>query len=95
MTQLQLDRAVARATGESMATIARLGFVPLTEIPIERERLAIDWDDVDAILLGRACPQNSAYDTPRGKKRCRRAAHVGELRSGGNRADSTPAELAA
>jgi hypothetical protein len=26
MTQRQLDRAVARATGESLATIARMGF---------------------------------------------------------------------
>jgi len=47
MTQSRLDRAVARATGEDPATIARLGFVVLTRGPIERERrpLVIDWDE--------------------------------------------------
>jgi len=47
MTQAYLNRAVARATGEDSATIARLGFVVLTRGPIERERkpLVIDWDE--------------------------------------------------
>jgi hypothetical protein len=47
MTQTRLNRAVARATGEDAATIARLGFVILTRHPVERERqpLVIDWDE--------------------------------------------------
>ena len=50
MTQQELDRAVAEATGESVATVAKMGFVPLTSRPIERERqpLMVDWDQADA-----------------------------------------------
>jgi hypothetical protein len=50
MRQAQLYRAVARATGEDLATISRLGFVILTRLPVEQERkpLVIDWDDHDA-----------------------------------------------
>ena len=50
MTQGELDRAVAQATGESVATIASLGFVPLTNVPYERDRepLVVDWDELDA-----------------------------------------------
>ena len=48
MTQAELDQAVARATGESVVTIAQRGFVPLTPVPQEREPLTVDWDEVDA-----------------------------------------------
>ena len=50
MTQAQLDREVARATGESLRTISSLGFVPLTPRPYEQDRepLTVDWDDVAA-----------------------------------------------
>ncbi len=48
MTQVELDQAVARATGESVSTIAEHGFVPLTPVPQEREPLTVDWDEVDA-----------------------------------------------
>ena len=50
MTQAHLDRAVALATGEDPATIARLGFVVLTRGPVEHDRqpLVIDWDEHDA-----------------------------------------------
>ena len=48
MTQAELNRAVARATGEEIRTIAHRGFVPLTPVPIEREPLAVDWDELDA-----------------------------------------------
>jgi hypothetical protein len=44
MTQNELNRAVARATGESMAVISRRGFVPLTSFPEERESRTVDWD---------------------------------------------------
>jgi hypothetical protein len=47
MTQRELNREVAQATGESVATIDHLGFVPLTHSPIEREPLTVDWDEVD------------------------------------------------
>jgi len=49
MTQAEMDRAVAEATGEDRRTIARMGFVPLTRGPVERDRgpLVVDWDEVD------------------------------------------------
>jgi hypothetical protein len=45
MTQTELDRAVARATGESVAAISSMGFVPLTRVPQEREPQTVDWDE--------------------------------------------------
>ncbi len=45
MTQAELNRAVARATGDTVATVARHGFVPLTPVPYEREPQTLDWDD--------------------------------------------------
>jgi hypothetical protein len=49
MTQQYLNRAVAHATGESLATIAQMGFVPLTRVPYERdpEDYSVDWDGLD------------------------------------------------
>ncbi len=47
MTQAELNRAVAAATGESVKTIANMGFVPLTSTPVEREPLVVNWDDLD------------------------------------------------
>lgn len=49
MTQAEMNREVARMTGEEMATIVQRGFVPLTPIPYERDRepFVVDWDDVD------------------------------------------------
>jgi hypothetical protein len=47
MTQNDLNRAVAQATGETVTTVAAMGFVPLTDIPIEREPLVVDWDELD------------------------------------------------
>ena len=48
MTQAELYREVARATGESVDTIQQMGFVVLTRVPVEREPLRIDWDRLDA-----------------------------------------------
>ena len=48
MSQAELNRQVARATGESVRTIAQQGFVPLTLKPVEREPLTVDWDRVQA-----------------------------------------------
>ena len=50
MTQLELNRAVARATGESCRTIVERGFnlvdasEPVTDADFEA--LAVDWDAV-------------------------------------------------
>jgi hypothetical protein len=49
MSQSELNREVAAATGESVRTIADLGFVPLTHIPYERDRepLTVNWDELE------------------------------------------------
>ena len=52
MTQSEINRAVAAATGETVKTIADMGFVPLTAVPIEREPLIVDWDAMDARRVG-------------------------------------------
>jgi hypothetical protein len=66
MTQSDLNRAVSRATGESVATIRRLGFLlsePGDTIPDpEDEALGpsvLDWDALDQRRYGRQvreCP---------------------------------------
>jgi len=48
MTQHELNLAVARATDETIATVARMGFVPLAIEPSEREPFAVHWDAPDA-----------------------------------------------
>ena len=52
MTQADLNRAVATATGETVETIARQGFGFIEMPPIDRDPLVFDWDDQDARLLG-------------------------------------------
>jgi hypothetical protein len=44
MTQNELNRAVARATGEPVAVVSSMGFVPLTNVPREREPRTVDWE---------------------------------------------------
>ena len=48
MTQRDLNCAVARATGESIFTVAGWGFVPLTVGPVEREPMVFHRDKIDA-----------------------------------------------
>ncbi len=51
MTQSELNREIAKATGETVKTISQCGFVPLTHhFPYEQDRepLSVDWDEVDA-----------------------------------------------
>ena len=48
MTQAELNRAVSHATGETVGTISEMGFVPLTAVPVEREPLVVDWDELAA-----------------------------------------------
>ena len=46
MTQTELNRAVAQATGESVSEISHLGFEILEPLPDEPdpEDLIVDWD---------------------------------------------------
>jgi len=55
MTQAELNRAVAGATGESVETITRRGFSFVEVPPRERDPLAYDWDEQDARQLGAIC----------------------------------------
>jgi len=52
MHQNELNRAVARATGESVRTIAKMGFGLLDDPPVEREPLVVDWDELEAQRVG-------------------------------------------
>ncbi len=47
MNQQELDRAVARATGERVTRVRRRGFTLLRSGVIEREPRIVDWDAVD------------------------------------------------
>ena len=47
MNQRELNREIAKKTGETVSTISALGFVPLTGQPFEREPQIVDWDEVD------------------------------------------------
>lgn len=47
MTQRQIDRAVASATGESLDVVRRLGF-GLVEEPEDDPPNTVDWEAVDA-----------------------------------------------
>ena len=47
MTQNQLERELASATGESLATIRSRGF-SLVEVP-DLEPLTVDWDEVQQV----------------------------------------------
>jgi hypothetical protein len=56
MTSHELNLAVARATGESVDTISRLGFSPLVlDLPeddlLDRAPLTVDWDALDVQRL--------------------------------------------
>jgi hypothetical protein len=65
MTQAEIDRAVARATGESVATVRRLGFQLEDLFPEDFDDLesdvqavdegprVFDWDDYAAVSLER------------------------------------------
>ena len=58
MTQAELNRAVARATGESIAEVKRIGFLlaePDTEIPDPDDEdlgpSVLDWDEFDEMRM--------------------------------------------
>ena len=49
MNQRDLNREVARATGESIKTIDRMGFSPLrVRFEQDPEEFAVDWDELEA-----------------------------------------------
>ena len=54
--QNDIDQAVAKASGESVKTISRHGFVLLTPTPREREPSRADYDDLLA-RFGTSTPQ--------------------------------------
>ena len=62
MTQTELNRAVASATGESVSAIAEMGLVTLTSIPVEREPMVVDWDQLDQQRVS-VFPQRSKRQT--------------------------------
>ena len=60
MRQRELNRAVARATGETMNTVTSRGFsvMPLPAVMLdEREPLVVDWDDLEAERTGMLPPR--------------------------------------
>jgi hypothetical protein len=59
MNQIDFNRAVAKATGESAGTIARRGFVLLTPVTFEREPHRLDYDDFLEGVSASAHPQAS------------------------------------
>ena len=46
MKERDLYRQISKATGESMRTIAALGFTSLEPLPFEQEP-QVDWDDLN------------------------------------------------
>ena len=63
MTPNELNRAVARATGESVRTIAQRGF-GLDPLDLaNHEPLVVDWEQIDAQRVG-LFPQRSRADHP-------------------------------
>lgn len=47
MSQRDLNRQISKVTGESIETIAGMGFVELRPVPFEREPRTMDWDKHD------------------------------------------------
>ena len=48
MNQRDLNREVAQATGETIETIARMGFSPLrVRFEQDPEEYAVDWDELE------------------------------------------------
>ncbi len=72
MRQADLDRAVARATGETIATIKRLGFLlddPVAETN-EPDAEAYDAEACDAMVIDWDALQAQRYVGNNGRSRC-------------------------
>ncbi len=63
MSQRDLNRAISKATGEDLSTIAGMGFVELTAIPIEREPRVLDWDEYDLERNVAVIPQRRRHNS--------------------------------
>ena len=61
MNECDLYRQISKATGESMRTIAAMGFTPLDPLPSEHGP-QVDWDDLDRERLVSVIP--SRADVP-------------------------------
>ena len=61
MSQHDLNREISRATGESISTIAGMGFVELRPIPFELEPQTMDWDEHDAERNVSVIPQRRRH----------------------------------
>ena len=71
MTQTELDRAVARATGESVQRISKLGFTVANPLfvrfdpePYDMAPSVVDWDELQAhrhVALFRQRPGRSGF----------------------------------
>ena len=59
MTQAELNREIAKKTGETISTISAFGFVELTGQTFEREPQTVDWDDLDAERNVAVMPQRT------------------------------------
>ena len=62
MNQRDLNREISRATGESVSTIAGMGFVELRPIPFEHDPQTIDWDEHDAERNESVIPQHRRHN---------------------------------
>jgi len=62
MTKSQMERELARATGESVSTIRSRGFQPI-EMP-DPEPLTVDWEAIDQDRLA-IFPDRQRRHTPR------------------------------
>jgi len=58
MSQVEIDRAVSEATGESLSTIRRHGFSLVTPLslfdPNESQPQVVDWDQMESDRFARA-----------------------------------------
>lgn len=59
MTQRDLDRSVAEATGETVSQISRRGFVPLEDLDRNSDP-PIDWDELEARGFVKLSPERPA-----------------------------------
>ena len=65
MTQNELNRAVARVTGETVSEISSRGFSPLPVDPYDSGLEPIDWDWLDQSRSVAVLPSRSLSRVPR------------------------------
>jgi hypothetical protein len=65
MTQNELNRAVARVTGETVSEISSRGFSPLPVDPYDSGLEPIDWDRLDQSRSVAVLPSRNLSGVPR------------------------------